>query len=113
MGVLHGPTGRNEKLQPLAGAQAVLVAVFSDGQALHQLHDEVRMTGRRRPSVENAGNVGVIQHGEGLPFDFEAGDDFTGVHTRLYEFQCNTPSDRFFLVSHVDDAEAPFANLFQ
>ena len=36
--------------------EVVLVAVAGDGHAAHQVHDEVRPPGRRRPSIQHAGD---------------------------------------------------------
>jgi hypothetical protein len=51
--VLNGVTNLDEKIEALARAQIVFVAVIGDALALHQFHDEkkgARWPSRRRPT---------------------------------------------------------------
>ena len=48
-----------------------------------------------------------------MPFGFEAGDDLSGVHAGFDDFQGDLAVDRLFLLGHVDDAHAAFADLLQ
>ena len=47
-------------IEPATGGEIGLVAVFGDGDALDQLHDEVRPARFRGPGVENAGDVARV-----------------------------------------------------
>jgi len=64
-----------KKIQAPVDRQPVQLAVAVDGQAFHQLHDEVWATLRRGAAVVEAGNVGVLQPSEDLPLaeELEAG----------------------------------------
>src|SRR5687768_17630121 len=52
--VLDGVTDLVEQFEPLAYAQAILVAILGDRRAAHQLHDEVRPPGPRRAPVQRS-----------------------------------------------------------
>ncbi len=55
----------------------------------------------------------MLHHGEGLPLGFKTGDDFLGVHPGFDDFERDAAADRLFLVGHVNDAAAAFANLLE
>ncbi|HTX35484.1 MAG TPA: hypothetical protein VME43_10690 [Bryobacteraceae bacterium] len=67
MGVPHGFADGQEELQALAGVEAMIVAIFRDGNAVHVLHDEERTALPGDVGVEDAGNVGMVHHRQGLP----------------------------------------------
>src|SRR5205085_8145753 len=70
--------------------------------------------GRRdRAGVENAGDVDVVHHRQGLPFGLEAGDDLAAVHARLDDLERDLPANRLGLLGQEDDAHAAFADLLQ
>ena len=46
---------------------------------MDQLHDEVGPAGLGGAGVEDAGDVEMVHHGQGLPFGLEAGDDLTSL----------------------------------
>src|SRR6516164_540390 len=96
---------------------------MGDGDALDQLHDEVRparcggewcVAGggsdsliflfarhappatrhlSRRSAVEHLGDIGVVHHREGLAFGFEAGDHLPRVHARLQDLERDLATD--------------------
>jgi hypothetical protein len=113
MGVLDRLADRHEQLQPLARGQGVVVAILGDRHAVNQLHDEIRQTGLRGSGVEDAGDVDMIHHGQGLPFSLEAGDDLTAVHPRLDHLDGDLPLDRMHLLCHEDGAHPALADLLQ
>ncbi len=80
---------------------------------MDQLHDEVRPAGFRRPGVEDAGDVDMVHHGQGLPLGLEAGDDLPGVHARLDDLEGDLALHGAGLLGHVDGAHAAFADLLQ
>ena len=111
--VLDRLADRHEQLQPLARRQVVVVAILGDGHAVDQLHDEVRPAGFRGPAVEDAGDVDVIHHRQGLPLRLEAGDDLLRVHAGLDDLESDLALDRLRLLGHEDDAHAALADLLQ
>ena len=80
MRVLHRRADLPEQLQPRGGIEPARLAVLHDGLALDVLHGEVRQTVGRRPAVEEAGDVRVLEAGEDLTLVAEAADDGIGVH---------------------------------
>src|SRR5215470_20445852 len=52
MCVLYSFTHLNEKVEPLANRELLLIAVFRDRQARHVLHGKVRLAIRSSPRVE-------------------------------------------------------------
>jgi hypothetical protein len=77
---------------------------------MHQLHDKVGQAGVRSASVENAGDVGVIHHGQRLALAFEAGDDLPAVHSGLDDFEGDLAPDWLELLRLINDAHAAFAD---
>ncbi len=75
MGVLDCLADRHEQLEPLARAELSVVAVLGDGDAVDQLHDEVRTARVGCPGVEDTGDVLVVHQGQGLALGLEACDD--------------------------------------
>jgi len=55
----------------------------------------------------------MIHERERLPFGFEARDDALRVHAELDHFERHSPAHRFFLLGHVNDAAAAFAQLLE
>jgi hypothetical protein len=78
-----------------------------------QVHDEIRPAAARLPGVEDLGDIQVVHQGQCLPFRLEAGDNLTGVHPRLEDFERYHTANRLLLLGHEDDAEAAFADLLQ
>jgi hypothetical protein len=73
--VLHRLADREEQFQPVAGRELPSIAVVDDRKAPHQLHHEVGPAALGRAGIEDAGDVGVVHQGQGLPLGLEAGDD--------------------------------------
>ena len=71
MGLLDRLADREEKLEPLAGRELLLVAVVDDRNPLDQLHHEARPAGFCRAGVEYADDVGVVHQGQRLPLRLE------------------------------------------
>ena len=53
----------------------------------------------------------MIHQRQRLAFGFKAGDDVFRVHPRFNDLQRYLAGNRLFLLSNVNDAEAPFADL--
>ena len=75
---MDGFASTQEQLESLIRAQPLLVAVLRNRQALYQLHDKERPAHIGRTTVENAGDVRMIHHGQRLTFCLEAGHDVLG-----------------------------------
>ena len=54
----------------------------------------------------------MVHQSQGLPLGFEASNDLAGIHPRLENFQRHFAANRFLLLSHEDDAETAFTDLF-
>ncbi len=113
MGVLDRLADRHEQPQALARRQAVVVAVLGDRHTVDQLHDEIRPAGFRGPGIEDAGDVDMVHHGQGLPLGLEAGDDLAAVHARLDDLEGDLALDGMRLLGHEDGAHAALADLLQ
>ena len=113
MGVLDRLADGDEQLQPLLRREVIAVAVLGDRHALDQLHHEVRAAGVGGAGVEDAGDVGVVHHRQGLAFGLEAGDDLPRVHARLDDLERHLASDRLLLLGHEDGAHAALADLLE
>ena len=55
----------------------------------------------------------MIHQRQGLPLGIEAGNDTLGIHAQLDDFQGHPAADGVFLLGHVNDAAATFADLLQ
>ena len=111
--VLDRPADGHEQRQPLAGREVAVVAELGDRHAVDQLHDEVGPAGVGGAGVEDAGDVLVVHHGQGLALGLEAGDDLAAVHPRLDDLQRDAAADGLGLLGHVDDAHAALADLLE
>ena len=109
MGVLDGVADRDEEVEPLFGVSFLLVAILRDRHALDLLHDEEGPAASVVAGVEDLGDVGVVHHGQGLPFRLEAGKDAESM-PGLMSLRATMPPDRLRLLGHPDDAHAPFAD---
>jgi len=75
VGVMDGGAYGEEEAEARGDIEFVVVAVFVDGDALDVLHDEVREAFGGGSTVEEEGDVGVIEVGEDLTFAAEAFED--------------------------------------
>src|SRR6266567_915438 len=73
--------------------------------------EKVRSVGGSR--VEHLRDVRVVQYRQGLALGFEAGDHFASVHADLDDLESDAAFDRLFLLSHINNAEAAFAEFLQ
>src|SRR6266542_2859052 len=80
----------------------MLIAVFRDLDPADKFHHEIRTTGFGRPRIKHLGDVGVVHQRQCLPLRFKPGDHALRVHSRLDNFQCDPPPDRFLLFRHVN-----------
>ena len=83
------------------------------GDALDQLHDEIRPAGVGRAGVEYLGDIGVVHQRERLPLGLEPGDHVAGVHPGLDDLESDLAADRRLLLGHEDDAHASFADALE
>ncbi len=110
MRVLHGITHDTKEPQPGFERQTLGGAPFGDGDAIDELHDEIRCAVGREPAVEEARDVGVEQMGEHLSLGPKALDGVRVAWARTHEL------DRHFLpilavgaLGAVDGAHAAMA----
>ena len=76
MGVLDGLAYLDEQLEPLAGAEPLLVAVLGDRHTANQLHHKIRTSLLRGTAIEDLGDMRMLHQRQGLTLRLEAGDDF-------------------------------------
>jgi hypothetical protein len=113
MRMLYRVADRNEQVQPLFGRELVLIAILGQRNPRHMLHREIRPATLGHPRLEDLGHVRMREHRQGLSFGLEACHHLLGVHPQLDHFQGNDSAHRLALLGLVDDAHAPFADLFQ
>lgn len=80
MGVSHGAANLLEHLQSLRHVEPVFVAILSDWSTLDVFHDEIRPPAFSASSIEQTGNVLMLQIRKYLAFDLES------AHHGLAEF---------------------------
>jgi hypothetical protein len=113
MGMLHRATYGQKELQSLARRETLLVAVLSNRDTSHQLHDEERTAALRGPGVEHPRYVGVVHECQRLPFCFEAGDNLASLYSGFNDLQRDTPLHGMCLFGHEDHAHASLADHLQ
>ena len=113
VGVLDGVADLGEELEPRLDGQLVAVAVLRDRRARDEVHHEVGPSRRRRPRVDDARDVRVVHHREGLALQLEARHDLLRVHSRLQELHRDPADDRLLLLGEEDRAEAPLPDPLQ
>jgi hypothetical protein len=73
------------------------------------LHDEVRPALLRGSSVQDAGDIRVIEHREGLALGLETRDHTLRIHAWLDDLERDVPLDRVVLFGQIHDTHAAFA----
>ncbi len=112
MRMLYPSAYRNKKLQPLPHRKLLALAVIGKLLSHDQFHHEKRPTRFCRCGVQHPGDVGVVHHGQRLPFRVEALEHGLCVHPRFDEFERDLAFDRLGLLGDPDLAHAAFADLF-
>ena len=79
----------------LANGEALRITALGYGDAVHQLHHEVRQPCRRRTRIEYASDIGVVHHSKSLALAFEAGDHLIAVHAWLYDLERDFPTNHY------------------
>ena len=110
VGMLDRLTDRDEEFEALSRRELALVAEVGNRRALHEFHHEERPAVGGGADVENAGDIRVVHHREGLAFRFEPGDDGLRVHPGLDELERDESLHRFDLLGHPDGTHAAFAD---
>ena len=113
VGVLDRMAHEYEEFEAFFRIETLFVAVLDDGNALHELHYEVRAAGLGAPGIEHLGDIGVVHHRQRLTLGLEAGDDLPGIHAELDDLQRDAALHGLALLSHPHAAEAPLTNLLE
>ena len=87
VGVLHAGTDLAEELDPVGDREAVVVAILRDGKALDVFHHEVGLALFVGAGIQDAGDGGMVHHGQGLALGGEPAEHVPGVHARLDQLQ--------------------------
>ena len=111
--VLDRVADRLEQLQPVADGSLPLVAVRRDGDAVDQLHHEVRQAGLGAARVQDGGDVPVVHQRQGLTFRLEALQDQLRVHARLDHLEGHMAPHGLGLLRHPDRSHAALAELLE
>src|ERR1700690_1757838 len=106
MGILDGRADLHEKCQSVADRKLVSVAIFGNRPAFNQFHYQVRSSVFGGASIQQTGNVGMIESGQNLPLALEAGDDKIGILAGTNQLQ----RDFFLVVIVVADGAIHFAH---
>src|SRR5262245_23974973 len=107
--VLDRFTDLDEEFHALPDAQFALVAKLRNRAPDHQLHSEVRQTGRRFAGVEYPSDIRVIHHGQCLSLHEKSRDELLRGHLRMNDLQCDVASDRRGLTSPENHAHSAFS----
>ena len=113
MSVMHRLADGDEKLQPVAEVELVLIAVAGDGAALDQLHDEVGHAFVGLPGIEDAGDVFMLHERQRLPFGGKATKDDGAIHAAFEDLDRHEALDGLHLLRTINDAESTLAQLVQ
>ena len=109
VGVLDGLADIDKESQAIWEGELALFAIDGDGQAMDQLHDEVRATRGGGAGVIDGSDPRVIHESQRLAFDIEASDDLEGIHADLDDFEGDLAADGGGLFGPPDEAEATFS----
>ena len=72
MSVISSRANIGKQLQALIDVQAVPIAIISDPQPLHELHDKVGSSFAGRAGIKDASDIGVLHQRQCLSFVFES-----------------------------------------
>ena len=110
--VVDGVAGFLKQAQSCIEGQPMLIAVIGNRNALDELHRKVGPPVARYATVQEAGNVRVIEAGEDSAFLAEAAQHTFRVHALLDDLQCRPllkVGDRSFGEEHRAHAADPNA----
>ncbi len=105
--VLDRLTDLLKQLEAFANRELEPVAKAADRLTIHEIHHEVRTSGRGGPRVEDPSHMGMVHQRECLALLFEAGDHLLRVHPELDHLQGHRPLDRLLLLREPDGPKAP------
>src|SRR5262249_31566115 len=103
----------DEQFQTGGDWEGTPVAIVGDLNTLHQFHDKIGPPAVSCAGVEDVSDVGMVHQSQRLPLGLKACDHAFGVHSRLYDLECDTPADGLLLLRHEDDAASTLADLLQ
>lgn len=109
VGVLDRLAHIDEELETCGDSEGVTVAVPRDGDATHELHDEVRMALDRRPRIEDPGDMRMVHECEGSTFGLEPRHHVGRVHAGLDDLDRHFSAPGPILLGQVDNTESPVA----
>ena len=75
-----------KQLQFFVDCQAALIAVHVYRHALDKLHDEIGRAVVGRPAIDQAGDVGMIEHGQDLALTAKSLKDVIGIQSAADDF---------------------------
>ena len=90
-----------------------MVAVFGDLDAAHPFHDEEGTSSFSGAGVEDFGDVGMVHHGQRLPFRLEPGDDSLCIHAELDDLERDTTAHRLGLLGDINHAATTLTHLLE
>ena len=113
VGVLDGVAKLNKESKAFLERELVRLAVLRDPNSANQFHHEIWAASHGRPAVQHACNARMIHERERLAFRFESGNDALGIHAQFDHLDRDMAPNGLALLSPINDAEAPFADLLQ
>src|SRR5215472_7873625 len=78
-----------KQLEPLRNRQLALIAVEVNRLTLDVFHDEVGQAVVGRASIEQAGDVGMVEHGQNPALTVKPIKDVVGIQTSADDFDGN------------------------
>ena len=83
---IDGRTDPGEQLQPLRDGKAAAVAVFVQARAFHIFHYQVGLPRLGQTSIQQRGDVGMLQVRQNLTLGQEALDQVAAADSRTNQF---------------------------
>ena len=68
VGKLDGLANAHEQRDPLGHRKALLFAEAMDGNPIHVLHHQIQIALGGDAAIEQAGDIGMLEFGQNLPF---------------------------------------------
>src|SRR5205085_5790677 len=86
VGVAHGRADGLKELQSVRNGQLTSIAVQVNRLAFNVLHDEVGQAVAGRAAIQQASDVGVIEHGQDLALTAKSQNDIVGIQSAADDF---------------------------
>ena len=110
MSVLDALADFQEEIEAFTKSEFFFFGVLNKGEPVNVFDNKVRTAFRSCSSVENRGNVRMLQACEDLAFCLEASHDAIAIHSGLDQLEGDLPGDGEALMCEIDFGGASFAD---